>query len=277
MPVLQENVLHQENEVTPLISRILVPVDFSRRSAGAADFAIALAHRFHSRVTLLHIEKPVENDPFWTAEVTHWATDRMAGFLPESAEDPDVRRIVRAQSDIAGEILRKAAETGADLIVMPTHAYGPIRRALLGSASARILREAPCPVWTATQAAQIPPAEWLEPERILCAVDTGPDGADVLSWASILASHLNAKFCVAWSQKDVTQTPEKIQRLQKAFRICAEAVVDPGNVPGALRRTAARMRADLLVVSRKFCETETGPALNLPEVVRKAPCPVVCM
>ena len=277
MPALQENVLHQENEATPLISHILVPVDFSRRSTGTADFAIALAHRFHSRVTLLHVEKPVENDPFWTAEVTHWATERMADFLPGSADDPDVRRIVRAQVDVAGEILRKAAEISADLIVMPTHAYGPIRRLVLGSAAARILREAPCPVWTTTLAAQMPPVEWLEPERILCAVDAGPDGADVLSWASMLAADLSAKFCVAWSQKDVTQMPEKVQRLQRAYRICTEAVVEPGNVPDALRRTAARMRADLLVVSRKFCETATGPALDLPGIVRKAPCPVVCM
>lgn len=277
MLVVDENVLRQENEVAPLISHILVPVEFSRRSAAAARFAVELAHRFHSKVTLLHVEKPVENDPFWTAEVTHWAKDQMSEFLPGSAEDPALRRIVQVQVDIAGEILRKAAETRADLIVMPTHAHGPIRRILLGSASARILQEAPCPVWTTAQAAPTLPAQWLEPKRILCAVDAGPDGAVVLSWASSLASHLNAKLCVAWSQNDVAQMRENIQRLQKDYRICAEAVVEPGNVPDALRRTAARMRADLLVVSRKFCKPATGTGLDLPEVVRKARCPVVCL
>lgn len=276
MLVVDENVLRQENEVAPLISHILVPVEFSRRSAGAARFAVELAHRFHSNVTLLHVEKPVENDPFWTAEVTHWAKDEMSDFLPESAEDPILRRIVQVQVDIAGEILRKAAETSADLIVMPTHAYGPIRRVLLGSASARILREAPCPVWTTAQATSLP-AQWLEPERILCAVDAGPDGADVLSWASSLASNLNAQLCVAWSRQDLTQMRGQVDKLRRSRRIYAEAVIEAEKVPDVLRQTAKRMRAGLLVVSRNFWNSAARPGLDLSEVVRKAGCPVVCM
>lgn len=277
MPAILEKILHQENEVAPLISHILVPVEFSRRSASAAGFAAELARRFHSKVTLLHIEKPVENDPFWTRVVTHWAEDQMAGFLPESAEDPDVRRIVRVHLDIAGEILRKAADTGTDLIVIPAHDYGPIRRALLGSATARVLRDATCPVWTTTQIVSKAPAEWLEPRRILCAVDAGANSADVLSWASILASHLNAQLCVAWSRKDLTQMRAQVERVQRSWHIYAEAVIEAGNVPYNLRRTAARMRAGLLVVSRNFWNSATGPGLDLFEVVRKAGCPVVCM
>ena len=277
MLVVDENVLRQENEVAPLISHILVPVEFSRRSAGAARFAVELAHRFHSKVTLLHVEKPVENDPFWTAEVTHWATNQMSDFLPETAEDPALRRIVQVQGDIAGEILRKAAETGADLIVMPTHGYGPIRRVLLGSTTARILREAPCPVWTTAQATPTPPAQWFEPERILCAVDAGPDGADVLSWASILASQVNAQLCVAWSRQDLTHMRGQVDELRSSWRIYAEAVIEAEKIPDVLRQTAKGMRAGLLVVSRNFWKSAAGPGLDLSEVVRKAGCPVVCM
>lgn len=276
MPVIHEDVLVQENEVAPLISHILVPVEFSKRSTAAAKFAISLAHRFHSKVALLHVEKPVENDAFWTREVTHWAKDQMAGFLQESANDSDVRRLVDVQLDVAGEILRRAADTSADLIVMPTHAYGPIHRILLGSVTARVLREATCPVWTTTQAPPVPPARWLEPERILCAVDSEPDGADVLSWASILASHLDARVSVVWSQQDLRQRREELERLERAWGVHAEAVIEAGDLPDALRRAAAGMQAGLLVVSRNFGKP-AEPGVDLFEVVRKAGCPVVCV
>ena len=46
----------------------------------------------------------------------------------------------------AEEIARFARQHGADLIVMGTHGYGPVRRFLLGSVADRVVREASCPV-----------------------------------------------------------------------------------------------------------------------------------
>ena len=37
------------------LSKILLPVDFSERSAGAAHYAKALACRFHSELTIAHV------------------------------------------------------------------------------------------------------------------------------------------------------------------------------------------------------------------------------
>src|SRR5215471_7125709 len=37
------------------ISKILLPVDFSPRGAGAARYAAALAHHFNAEVTMLHV------------------------------------------------------------------------------------------------------------------------------------------------------------------------------------------------------------------------------
>lgn len=42
----------------PSLSKILVPVDFSNRSAGAAHYAEALAARFGSELVLLHVLPP---------------------------------------------------------------------------------------------------------------------------------------------------------------------------------------------------------------------------
>jgi len=40
------------------LSKILLPVDFSERSLGAARYAKTLADRFHSELTLLHVLTP---------------------------------------------------------------------------------------------------------------------------------------------------------------------------------------------------------------------------
>ena len=46
----------------------------------------------------------------------------------------------------AFEIVRRADERGADLLVLGSHGRGVIRRFLLGSVAERVLREAGCPV-----------------------------------------------------------------------------------------------------------------------------------
>ena len=40
------------------ITKILLPIDFSERSADAADFGAAVAEQFHSEITLLHVLAP---------------------------------------------------------------------------------------------------------------------------------------------------------------------------------------------------------------------------
>lgn len=46
----------------------------------------------------------------------------------------------------AADVLRQRAEAGIDLLALGSRGYGPLRRVLLGSVSASLLRGAPCPV-----------------------------------------------------------------------------------------------------------------------------------
>lgn len=276
MLAIDQNTLHSENAIGALISNILVPLDFSKRCVRAASFAIRLAHHFHAKVTLLHIERPFEDDPYWSLETARWAREQLANSLSKFAHDPNVRQIVRMHSNIANEILRPAYEYDTDLIVMPTHGYGAVRRALLGSVTAGVLRDAPCPVWTRAQTGLGLPEEQLAPEYILCAITTVAEGAKALSWASKLASELGAKLCVAWSPRDVVDSYQEIERMVRKYQIGAEAVIETGNVPRALRRAARKMQANLLVVGRNDWKPSTESRLGMYEVVRESPCPVVC-
>ncbi len=284
MLMIHENESNRARAVAPLISNILVPVNFSKRSTGAATFALRLARRFDAKITLLHVEKPVEGDTFWTVETARWAKEQMFSFPLESKRKAGVQRIVSLNPDIAGEILRVAVDTSADLIVMPTRGAGTIRRTLLGSVGARILRDAACPVWTSARVELEPATNPLKTPRILCAVNSITDDprsatkeSGVLSWASQLASDLDAKLYVAWSRKALSETREEVERLERAYRISAETVTDVGNIPDALRHTAARIQPDLLVVSRNFGRSSGEPEFDMYQVVREAPCPVVSM
>lgn len=284
MLMINEKETNEASKAAPLISKILVPVTFSKRSTAAASFALRLARRFDAKITLLHVEKPIEGDTFWTIENARWAKERMANLLLESKGKADVQRIVSLNSDIAEEILRVAATTGTDLIVMPTRGVGRIRRALLGSVAAKVLRDATCPVWTSAHVELEPATNPLKPARILCAANSVTDDSGsvtkdsrVLSWASHLASELCGSLYVAWSPEAASETREEVDRLERAYQISAEQVVAVGNVPDALRRATAAIRADLLVVSRNFERSLEEPAFDMYQVVRESPCPVVSM
>ena len=284
MLMIHENETKEVIKAAPLISNILVPVNFSKRSARAASFALRLAHRFDAKVTLLHVEKPIEGDTYWTIETAPWAKGQIAHLLFETKGRSDVQRIVSLNADIAEEILRVAANTGADLIVMPTRGAGAIRRALLGSVAAKVLRDATCPVWTSAHVELEPTTNPLKPARILCAANSVTDDARsvtrdsrALMWASHLASELSGSLYVAWSPESASETREEVDRLERAYQISAEQVAAAGNVPRALHRAAAAIRSDVLVISRNFGAATEESGLDMYQVVRESPCPVVSM
>ena len=128
---------------------ILHPTDFSEQSQHAFRLACALARDHGSRLVLLHVvPSPVvlagegimlpPPDP---ADEAIWnqlhQLDVPTGILA-------LRQVV--QGEAAGEILRLAEETHADLIVMGTHGRTGLSRLLMGSVAEKVLRRAACPV-----------------------------------------------------------------------------------------------------------------------------------
>jgi hypothetical protein len=68
-------------------------------------------------------------------------------FASESANAVRAKPVL-FDGDPGTVIAEYAKKTACDLIVMPTLGYGPFRRFLLGSVTAKVLHDAPCPVWT---------------------------------------------------------------------------------------------------------------------------------
>jgi nucleotide-binding universal stress UspA family protein len=139
--------------------QIVCPVDFSSASARALDYGRSLAREAHARLTVLHvIELPPETSDPLHPELAAFRKarfeDARAQIARLLAETEDVERV--APLILAGtpyqEILRVALEQQAELIVMGVQGRGAIDRALFGSTTQHLVRQAACPVLTVREA-----------------------------------------------------------------------------------------------------------------------------
>lgn len=277
-------------------AKILIPIDFSERCLGAARFSIPLAERFQSEITLLHIEPPPEappeGAPEWYEERQARAEKKLRDFLCAAFAHLNVKRVFRVSDDVAEEIDNYAREHSTDLIMMPTRGFGPFRRFLLGSVTAKVLHDAECPVWTGAHVAQGPSAEWLQPSTVLCAVDTTPEDARTLKWAAEAARQLGAtlvllhverrleapgedRYSHEYNRIVLADANEKLLQLQSDAGTTAEMIVEAGPVAHAVRSVAERLNADLLVIGRGRAAATGGLGLNTYGIIREARCPVI--
>lgn len=138
------------------LDRLLVPVDFSDHSVAAIAAARNLAHRWGAALDLIHVVEidtlPTFYGPGAVIDVRPRLEQRSAEELQRLIEEkagPEVEVHYTVAVGRAGaEIVRHAEETGADLIIQPTHGRTGIARMLLGSTAERVLRTAHCPVMT---------------------------------------------------------------------------------------------------------------------------------
>jgi nucleotide-binding universal stress UspA family protein len=138
--------------------RICCPIDFSDASRAAMEVAADLAKRFGAELVLLHAY-PIPGYTFpdgsavASSRMLQELADEAARHLEEwrqLAVKAGAKRVVveTAVGDPAGEIVRLAQETKADLVVMGTHGRTGIEHALMGSIAERVVRRAKCPVLT---------------------------------------------------------------------------------------------------------------------------------
>src|SRR3954453_21226788 len=123
------------------LSKVLLPVDFSERSLGAARYAKFLADHFHSEITLLHSITPLPYE-FGALEgggamLSEIYTDRaeqseadLDRFLCAELAGCNVKRVL-LEGPPAERIVEYAHNEAVNLIVMPTHGYGTFRRFIL--------------------------------------------------------------------------------------------------------------------------------------------------
>jgi nucleotide-binding universal stress UspA family protein len=135
-------------------SRTLVSIgaayDESDEAARALAFAERFAARLHAGLTIVSVALAAEHRQALAARL-----EDVVGAAPAAiAASAEVR---------VGDPCEELREAGRDLdlLVCGSRRYGPVRRVLLGSVTARLVRDAPCPVLVLPRGAEGPLAEDL--------------------------------------------------------------------------------------------------------------------
>lgn len=138
--------------------KILTAIDFSENSEYAFDYALTLAKQFNAELTILHvINEPVDLRGFY---VPHISFEQLEKEIEEGANKMMEKFCVSRMADFSNyqttivsgipyeEIIRKAEEIGASLIVVGTHGRTGLDHIIFGSTAERVVRSASCPVLT---------------------------------------------------------------------------------------------------------------------------------
>ena len=134
------------------LKHILVPIDLSRASLKALQYAVPLAKQFGAKITLLHVLEMLVSAP----ELGYLAAGGKDGRLDAKlrmeelarrAMPPGVEANVLIRHGVAFDtIAATAKKRSVDLVVLTTHGFTGLKRIFMGSTAERVVRHAHCPV-----------------------------------------------------------------------------------------------------------------------------------
>ena len=140
------------------IDLILVPTDFSGLSCEAFSWATLLAQQFNAKILIVHVISERDAVDMTSRPGNPWENvlEREDKAMIENFQScliSDFRQEVEKQTLVEvgsadEKIISAAQENNADVIVMATHGRTGLSHALMGSVAEKVLRQAPCPVFT---------------------------------------------------------------------------------------------------------------------------------
>ncbi len=138
--------------------KILIATDFSENSEYAFDYALTLAKQFNGELTVMHvINEPVDLRGFYVPhisfeqlekEIEEGAVKMMETFCGAKLGDFTNYKTAIVSGIPYEEIIRKAEEINASLLVVGTHGRTGLDHLIFGSTAERVVRSASCPVLT---------------------------------------------------------------------------------------------------------------------------------
>jgi nucleotide-binding universal stress UspA family protein len=285
------------------IKTILAPIDFSDRSAVAAQHAVALAMHYGSRVIFAHVIEaaPAEFRAQALGHAFEEGADfhavmlaKLEAFAGEAAGSVPYEAVV-AEGDPAHRLQVLAGEMGVDFAVMATHGYGAFRRFLVGSTTAKLIHDLSCPVMTGVHLTDHPPFRPGPYRTVVCALGMheAAHSEQVLRWAADFAGEWQAALHVVhvppaidwgageWFPVDTqelirTASRERLGKLLTAVGCKAELHVDGLEPISYANEVIERTDADVLIVGRSVGHGALGGVrTNAYAMIREAACPVI--
>lgn len=282
----------------PGFHNILFPVDFSDPCRAVYPFVQGMASKFGSQTTLLHavyvppgvygsfaVTYPVVID---VNSLQNDAEKQLTEFAANSAI-----ATVCPIGEPSRVILDYVQEHDVDLIMMPTHGYGPFRSLLLGSLTAKVLHDVPCAVWTAAHTSDPTLPKHMQVRSIVAAVDLNEVGVCVAKRAVDLAGLFDAKVHFVHAVPAAAPGPEgymdsdyrhfllegarlEFAKLQERAHTNIESTIEGEGVPKLVRKVALDQEADLVIIGRGKLHQAFGRLrTHAYSIIRDSPCPVL--
>jgi nucleotide-binding universal stress UspA family protein len=130
--------------------QIIVPIDFSENSIKALEFALFMADKKNTKITLVHVVEMVYDFASQAAVALDSLFIDGERLLKETIikyEATGVEMDYKITDGVASITTAKIAkEINASLIVMGTQGASGIKKALIGTTTVNLIREASCPV-----------------------------------------------------------------------------------------------------------------------------------
>lgn len=279
--------------------KILFPVDYSPACSAVIPYVKEMLRHFSADLTLVHAygaEALADIDLALTdTELPDEALAReeecLSRFAIETFPGQHVETFA-ALGEAGSAIHRIIERQGTDLVTLPTHGRGPVRRFLLGSVAAKVLHDISAAVWTVTGGVLDQGKPKIHCNSVLCALDDSDEAEAVLKAAASFACTYHAQLRLV----QVVETPSmsvdidfsiykkdlmdaadfKLRELKGQLEIDAPHAVIDGSIAASVREEAIARKADLIVVGRGRAQgTFERMWSNIYPIVREAPCPVL--
>ena len=140
------------------IDKILFPSELREYSLKILPYVLSMSEKYNSTICLLHV---IDDISKWGGfYLPHISLDLYQKEAMEAAEKfmdkicgdqmkgcPDFERKI-CSGDPATEILKTIDAEAIDLVVMGTHGYKGLERAIFGSVARKVVKNSPIPVLT---------------------------------------------------------------------------------------------------------------------------------
>jgi nucleotide-binding universal stress UspA family protein len=293
------------------LHKILFPTDFSQKNAAAARYAAGLAGATKARIFPLHVVPLMSawhgaSESYYDnlgAEATRGieryqdaainAGDlALQSFVSEHFSDLSEKGAVRT-GGVADTIVEYADEIDADLIMMTTRGFGPLRRFLIGAATAKVLHDSARPLWTTPHIAEV--GDYHPPRHIICATDYRVLSPRLLVRAEEVTRLLGGRLTIVsaipcpMTSESPCSGERSIQEIKRnvvavlkrnlaEHRISAALEVVEGSVGEVVRSAAVFAEADLIVIGHGHLGERMGHLrTHAYEIIWNAPCPVLAI
>jgi nucleotide-binding universal stress UspA family protein len=194
--------IHQAQRVR--FQQILIATDFSDASQRALAYALAIARRYDSVLSVVHAIPPEPRDQIPLETLPRELNRRRLEAEQEMKQIAENARLAALKHrllleqgpvwDVLASVIQRES---VDLLVLGTRGRGGLKKLALGSVAEQVLHLAPCPVLTigphVTPAGSVP----VEFKAILFATDFGAAASQSFPYALAIAEDHQAKFVLA--------------------------------------------------------------------------------